>query len=191
MACGGLTGLYSILGGYDRLSGARLVGSGSRRRLESLFSQMHDLYGSDRAGAMMALFPQADAASYGLFTRPEFWLLILVFCWSYAFTDGILLCTTHAQCAGRASGCSGLPLVWGGALRPSHVAVVAGGFCGCGHVPPHRVSRWGMPSGALAEAGYVRVMLEVLPTGLLGLMVAALFAADMSTISTWVNLELI
>ena len=25
-------GLYSILGGYDRLSGARLVGSGSRRR---------------------------------------------------------------------------------------------------------------------------------------------------------------
>ena len=49
---------------------------------------MHDLYGSDRAGAMMALFPQADAASYGLFTRPEFWLLILVFWWSYAFTDG-------------------------------------------------------------------------------------------------------
>ncbi len=31
-------------------------------------------------------------------------------------------------------------------------------------------------------------MLEVLPTGLLGLMVAALFAAYMSTISTWVNL---
>ena len=28
----------------------------------------------------------------------------------------------------------------------------------------------------------------VLPTGLLGLMVAALFAAYMSTISTWVNL---
>ncbi len=37
------------------------------------------------------------------------------------------------------------------------------------------------------EAGYVRVMLEVLPSGLLGLMLAALFAAFMSTIDTQLN----
>ena len=73
-------GLYSILGGYDRLSGARLVGSDRVGGLSRSFLN-HDLYGSDRAGAMMALFPQADAASYGLFTRPEFcrfWFLVVL-----------------------------------------------------------------------------------------------------------------
>ena len=141
--------------------------------LESLFSQMHDLYGSDRAGAMMALFPQADAASYGLFTRPEFWLLILVFWWSYAFTDGGSFFAQRMLSA-RDERQAALGYLWYG-----------GGAHGCGHVPPHRLSRWG--SGWLRQVN-VRVMLEVLPTGLLGLMVAALFAAYMSTISTWVNL---
>ncbi|HEB90577.1 MAG TPA: hypothetical protein ENI85_13480 [Deltaproteobacteria bacterium] len=37
------------------------------------------------------------------------------------------------------------------------------------------------------EAGYVRVMLEVLPSGLLGLVLAAFFAAYMSTIDTQLN----
>ena len=37
------------------------------------------------------------------------------------------------------------------------------------------------------EAGYVRVMLDVLPNGLLGLLLAAMFAAFMSTIDTQLN----
>ena len=157
--------------------------------LESLFSQMHDLYGSDRAGAMMALFPQEDAASYGLFTRPEFWLLILVFWWSYAFTDGGSFFAQRMLSA-RDERQAALGYLWYGvahyALRMWPWLLV--GFVAAVMFPHTAYPDGGMPSGALAEAGYVRVMLEVLPTGLLGLMVAALFAAYMSTISTWVNL---
>ena len=157
--------------------------------LESLFSQMNALYGSDRAGAMMALFPQADAAQYGLFTRPEFWLLILVFWWSYAFTDGGSFFAQRMLSA-RDERQAALGYLWYGvahyALRMWPWLLV--GFVAAVMFPHTAYPDGGMPSGALAEAGYVRVMLEVLPTGLLGLMVAALFAAYMSTISTWVNL---
>lgn len=43
------------------------------------------------------------------------------------------------------------------------------------------------PDLADPEAGYVRILLEVLPTGVLGLMLAALLAAFMSTIDTQLN----
>ena len=43
------------------------------------------------------------------------------------------------------------------------------------------------PGLADPEAGYVMVMLEVLPDGLLGLLLAAMFAAFMSTIDTQLN----
>jgi Na+/proline symporter len=44
------------------------------------------------------------------------------------------------------------------------------------------------PGGAVAENGYVKVMLAVLPTGLLGLLIASFLAAFMSTVSTQLNL---
>ncbi|MCP4594716.1 MAG: sodium:proline symporter, partial [bacterium] len=44
------------------------------------------------------------------------------------------------------------------------------------------------PGAASAENGYVKVMLAVLPTGLLGVVLASFLAAFMSTISTQLNL---
>ena len=144
---------------------------------DALFTQMNQLYGTDRSAAMMALFPQADAAQYGLFTRPEFWLLILVFWWSYAFTDGGSFFAQRMLSA-RVERHAAFGYLWFGVsnyeLRSgpgSSWAVAAVMFP---HIP---AANGAMPSGALAEAGYVRVMLAVLPTGLLGLMVASLFAA--------------
>ena len=156
---------------------------------DALFTQMNQLYGTDRSAAMMALFPQADAAQYGLFTRPEFWLLILVFWWSYAFTDGGSFFAQRMLSA-RDERHAAFGYLWYGvahyALRMWPWLLV--GFVAAVMFPHLPAANGAMPSGALAEAGYVRVMLAVLPTGLLGLMVASLFAAYMSTISTWVNL---
>ncbi|MBT5478650.1 MAG: Na+:solute symporter [Verrucomicrobia bacterium] len=157
--------------------------------LETLFSRMNDLYGADKAGAMMALFPQANAPEFGLFTRPEFWLLILVFWWSYAFTDGGSFFAQRMLSA-RDERQAALGYLWYGvahyALRMWPWLIV--GFVAAVMFPHLPAANGAMPSGGLAEAGYVRVMLAVLPTGILGLMVASLFAAYMSTISTWVNL---
>jgi hypothetical protein len=44
------------------------------------------------------------------------------------------------------------------------------------------------PGEAVAETGFIRVMLAVLPTGLLGVLLATFLAAFMSTISTQLNL---
>ena len=157
--------------------------------LEALFAKMNDLYGADRAGAMMALFPQSNASEFGLFTQPEFWLLILVFWWSYAFTDGGSFFAQRMLSA-RDERQAALGYLWYGV---AHYALRMWPWLLVGFVAavmfPHLPSANGtMPGGGLAEAGYVRVMLAVLPTGLLGIMVASLFAAYMSTISTWVNL---
>jgi solute:Na+ symporter, SSS family len=157
--------------------------------LETLFTKMNDLYGADRASAMMALFPQANAPEFGLFTRPEFWLLMLVFWWSYAFTDGGSFFAQRMLSA-RDERQAALGYLWYGvahyALRMWPWLLV--GFVAAVMFPHVATANGSMPGAPLAEAGYVRVMLAVLPTGLLGLMVAALFAAYMSTISTWVNL---
>jgi solute:Na+ symporter, SSS family len=157
--------------------------------LEALFSKMNELYGSERFAAMMALFPKANSAEFGLFTRPEFWLLILIFWWSYAFTDGGSFFAQRMLSA-RDERQAALGYLWYGV---AHYALRMWPWLLVGFVAavmfPHVASANGtMPEGALAEAGYVRVMLAVLPTGILGLMVASLFAAYMSTISTWVNL---
>lgn len=157
--------------------------------LETLFTRMNEIYGPDKASGMMALFPQSNASEFGLFTQPEFWLLILVFWWSYAFTDGGSFFAQRMLSA-RDERQAALGYLWYGV---SHYALRMWPWLLVGFVAavmfPHVPSDNGsMPSGSLAEAGYVRVMLAVLPTGLLGIMVAALFAAYMSTISTWVNL---
>ncbi|NUP88682.1 MAG: hypothetical protein HUU25_02545 [Candidatus Sumerlaeia bacterium] len=157
--------------------------------IDAMLNQMADIYGSAKARGMVNPLPTAEAGEFGLFTRFQFLLFMCVFWWSNGFTDGGSYFAQRMLSA-KDERNAALGYMW---YAIAHYALrmwpwLLVGFAAAVLYPRIPFANGVMPSGSVAEAGYVKIMLLVLPAGMLGLLVAALMAAYMSTISTQVNL---
>ncbi|HPB30191.1 MAG TPA: Na+:solute symporter [Candidatus Sumerlaeota bacterium] len=157
--------------------------------MEATLQRMVGIYGLDRARAMTALIPTAAGGRAGMMSMYEFFIYAFIIWWAVGFTDGggsfaqrMLSAEDERHAA--------LGYLWYGvahfALRMWPWVIV--GFAAAVLFPHVPYADGTLPPVSLAEQGYVRTMIMVLPTGLLGLLVAAFLAAYMSTISTIVNL---
>ncbi len=150
-----------------------------------LTAKLADVYGNDEAAKMLNMIPSFDEKrDFGRFA-----LYLLMAWWAVGFTDGG---SYHAQrlLSARSEYDARLGYFWYGianfALRMWPWILV--GICAAVMFPILPDPETGKIDGKLAESGYVRVMVEVLGPGWLGVMVATFFAAFMSTISTQINL---
>jgi len=151
--------------------------------MEGMMARMAGIYGLVKAQAMVALVPTSKAGGLGLMSMGQFWIFILLVWWSVGMTDGGMSFAQRMLSAKDERHAAGIAHF---ALRMWPWVIV--GFAAAVLFPFVPYANGSMPSGAVAEDGYVKVFLQVLPPGLLGLMIAALFAAYMSTISGTVNL---
>ena len=159
--------------------------------LSTLMAQLGETYGGERALAMVSVLPSREAG--GMDLMPWHFLIIFIFMawWSVGFTDGGSYFAQRMLSAKNEKHAA-MGYLWYGvahyALRMWPWIVV--GFVAAVMFPHLQDPVTGyIPTGADAEMGYVRVMLTVLPVGLLGLVLASFMAAYMSTISTQVNLS--
>ncbi len=159
--------------------------------LSTLMAQLGDTYGEGRALAMVSVLPARDAAGMDLMPWHFFLIFIAMVWWSVGFTDGGSYFAQRMLSAKNEKHAA-MGYLWYGvahfALRMWPWIVV--GFAAAVLFPylPHPVTGY-QPTPADAEMNYVRMMLTVLPVGLLGLVLASFMAAYMSTISTQVNLS--
>ncbi|MBN1476598.1 hypothetical protein JXA47_07595 [Candidatus Sumerlaeota bacterium] len=157
--------------------------------MDALLTQMSEIYGNDAARSMVNPMPTAEANGLGFFSRLEFILFVTVFWWTFGFTDGGSYFAQRMLSA-KDERNAAMGYLW---YAVAHYALrmwpwLLVGFVASVTYPYLPYPSGHLPGGAVAEAGYVKVMLDVLPVGLLGLLTASLLAAYMSTISTQVNL---
>lgn len=157
--------------------------------MEAMMLRMSGIYSLEKARAMISLVPTGHASGLGLMSRGEFWIYVLLVWWTVGFTDGGSYFAQRMLSA-KDERHAALGYLWFGiahfALRMWPWIIV--GFAAAVLFPFVPYANGKMPGASVAEDGFIRVLLEVLPPGLVGLMIAALFAAYMSTISTQVNL---
>lgn len=157
--------------------------------MDAMMARMAGIYGLAKAQAMVSLVPTSEAGGLGLMSMGEFWIFLLLVWWSVGMTDGGMS-FAQRMISAKDERHAALGYLWYGishfALRMWPWVIV--GFAAAVLYPFVPYANGAMPSGAVAEDGYVKVFLDVLPNGFLGLMIAALFAAYMSTISGTVNL---
>lgn len=157
--------------------------------MEQTLQRMAGIYGLERARAMTALVPTAAGGRFGLMSIYEFAVYALIIWWAVAFTDGG---GSFAQrmLSAKNERHAAMGYLWYGvahfALRMWPWIIV--GFAAAVLFPFVAYRGGEMPPVSIAEQGYVKVMILVLPAGALGFIVAAFLAAYMSTISTVVNL---
>jgi len=162
----------------------RMVGG-----MDALLTRMAGIYGVERARAMTSLIPTSTSGKSGMMTIYEFIVYALVIWWSTGMTDGS---GSFAQrmLSAKNERHAAMGYLWYGvahfALRMWPWIIV--GFAASVLFPFVAYKGGGLPPGSVAEQGYVKTMILVLPAGLLGILVAAFLAAYMSTISTVVNL---
>jgi Na+/proline symporter len=157
--------------------------------MDALLTQMSDIYSNDAARAMVNPMPTAESGGLGFFSRLEFILFVSVFWWTFGFTDGGSYFAQRMLSA-KDERNAAMGYLW---YAVAHYALrmwpwLLVGFVAAVLYPYQPYAGGALPGKAVAEAGYVKIMLAVLPAGLLGLLTASLLAAYMSTISTQVNL---
>jgi Na+/proline symporter len=157
--------------------------------MEGMMTRMAGIYDLARARAMVSLIPTSKAGGLGLMSMGQFLIFILLVWWSVGFTDGGSIFAQRMLSA-KDERHAALGYLWYGV---SHFALrmwpwIIVGFAAAILFPFVPYANGEMPTGAVAEDGYVKVLLQVLPKGLLGLLIAAFFAAYMSTISTWIDI---
>lgn len=159
--------------------------------MDTLMERMGDIYSPEKAKAMVAIIP--PRSSEGLNLTPFSYLLVFITLawWSLGFTDGGSYLAQRMLSAKNEKHAA-LGYLWYGV---AHYAVrmwpwIIVGFAAAVLFPhiPNDITGY-VPTVQDAEVGYVKVMLTVLPHGLLGLLLASFMAAYMSTISTQVCLS--
>ncbi|MCX7000889.1 MAG: hypothetical protein NT106_11440 [Candidatus Sumerlaeota bacterium] len=157
--------------------------------MQNLFSRMVGIYGLEKSRAMVSVIPTAKAHGLGLMSIGEFLIYILIAWWAVGFTDGGLYAAQRMLSA-KDERHAALGYLWYAianyAIRMWPWLVV--GFAAAVLFPYAAYPNGDLPGTAMAEMGYIRVMLRLLGTGWLGLLIATFLAAYMSTISTQINL---
>ena len=157
--------------------------------MEEMFTRMSGIYTLEKARAMIGIAPTGAAGGLGLMPVNEFLIFILLVWWCLGFTDGGSYFAQRMLSAKNEKHAA-LGYLWYGiahyTLRMWPWLVV--GFAAAVLFPYLPYPNGELPGTAIAENGYIKVMMEYLPTGLLGILVASFLAAYMSTISTQVNL---
>ncbi|MBN1903053.1 Na+:solute symporter [Candidatus Sumerlaeota bacterium] len=157
--------------------------------MKETLTRMVGIYGLDRARAMTSFFPTFSGGKLGMMSIFEFFIYALVIWWAVGFTDGG---GSFAQrmLSAKDERHAALGYLWYGV---SHFALrmwpwIMVGFAAAVLFPYVAYQNGAYPPTHIAEQGYVKTMILVLPAGMLGLIVASFLAAYMSTISTSVNL---
>ncbi len=158
--------------------------------MDSLFQQMVAIYGQSKACGMTSITPLVDAGDLDLMPWRHF-LVFVFFVWYVSgLTDGGSYFAQRMLSA-KSERHASMGFLW---YSVAHYCIrmwpwLIVGFVASVMFPYTRDLITGeYPGAAAAEGGYVRVMLAVLPSGLLGLVLASFFAAFMSTVSTQLNL---
>jgi Na+/proline symporter len=157
--------------------------------MKETLTRMVGIYGLDKARAMTSLLPTSAGGELGMMSIFEFIIYIFVIWWAVGFTDGG---GSFAQrmLSAKDERHAAMGYLWFGV---SHFALrmwpwIIVGFVASVLFPYVAYQNGNLPTTAIAEQGYVKTMILVLPAGLLGFIIAAFLAAYMSTISTVVNL---
>ena len=158
--------------------------------MDVMLQRMAALYTPDRARGMVSMIPVSGAGDLELMPWAHFAVFVLFSWYVVQYTDGGTY-MAQRMLAAKDERHAALGYLWYGiahyCLRMWPWIIV--GFAAAVMFPFTRDAVTGVyPPGSVAEEGYVRVMLAVLPAGLLGLMLAAFLAAYMSTIATHLNL---
>lgn len=157
--------------------------------MEEMLTRMAGIYGLETARAMTSIMPTRESGGLGMVSWTEWALFIGIFWWAYGFTDGGSYFAQRMLSA-KDERHAALGYLWYAvahyALRMWPWLIV--GFAAAVTFPHLAYPSGAMPTQAIAEQGYVKMMLEVLGPGWLGLLMAALLAAYMSTIATQVNI---
>lgn len=157
--------------------------------LDATLQQMADIYSVERARGMSNLLPSAGASDLDLMPWSHFLAFILIYSYATQFSDGGYY-FAQRMLAAKNERHAALGYLW---YAVAHYCLrmwpwIIVGFAAAVMFPYTRDAITGLyPPEAVAEEGYVRVMLAVLPPGLLGLLLAAFLAAYMSTIATQLN----
>ncbi len=149
--------------------------------MSEVMAKLNTIYTPERADAMVTLIPKPGITIPGFVPFSYFLLFIGMYWWSVGFTDGGSY-LAQRMLAAKNERHAAIGYLWYGiahyCLRMWPWIVV--GIVAAVLFP------W--EPGMDAELGYIKVMLAVLPAGLLGILLASFLAAYMSTISTQVNL---
>jgi solute:Na+ symporter, SSS family len=157
--------------------------------LDSTLRQMADIYSLDRARGMVSMLPGSHAGGVDLMRWADFLIYVLIYAWVAQFTDGGYYFAQRMLSA-KNERHAALGYLW---FAVAHYGLrmwpwIVVGFVAAVMFPYTRDLITGQyPGAGVAEEGYVRVMLAVLPNGLLGFLVATFLAAYMSTIATQLN----
>ncbi len=158
--------------------------------MDAVLQQMADIYSPDKARGMVSMIPVGGAGDLDLMPWSYF-LVFLLFTWYVSgLTDGGSYFAQRMLSASDERHAA-LGYLWYAAahycLRMWPWLIVG---CVAAVMFPYTrdLLTDQYPGGAVAENGYIKVMLAVMPTGLLGLILASFLAAFMSTISTQLNL---
>lgn len=157
--------------------------------MKETLTRMVGIYGLDKARAMTSLLPTFSGGKLGMMSIFEFFIYALFIWWTVGFTDGG---GSFAQrmLSAKDERHAAMGYLWYGI---SHFALrmwpwIMVGFAAAVLFPFVAYKNGTFPPNYIAEQGYVKTMILVLPTGMLGLLVATFLAAYMSTISTIINL---
>ncbi|MCP4245513.1 MAG: Na+:solute symporter [bacterium] len=158
--------------------------------LDALLQRLGELYTPDKAYGMVSMIPVGSAGDLDLMPMSHF-LVFLLFAWYVSgLTDGGSY-FAQRMLAARNERHAALGYLW---YAVAHYCLRMWPWLivGCAAAVMFPYARDTLtqqyPGGAVAENGYIKVMLAVLPSGLLGLMLASFLAAFMSTVSTQLNL---
>ncbi len=149
--------------------------------LSEVFEKLNTIYTPERADAMVSLIPKPGIPVAGFMPFYYFLLFIGMYWWSVGFTDGGSY-LAQRMLAAKNERHAALGYLWYGV---AHYCLRMWPWIIVGIVAAV-LFPW--KPGMDAELGYIKVMLAVLPAGLLGVLLASFLAAYMSTISTQVNL---
>ena len=157
--------------------------------MEALFTRMAGIYGLEKVRAMVSLTPTAKAGGLGLMSYSEFLLYIIIIWWTVGFTDGGLS-GAQRMLSAKDERNAALGYLW---FAVAHFALrmwpwLVVGFAAAVLFPYVPYPNGALPGTAVAEQGYIRVMLGILGPGWMGLLIATFLAAYMSTIATQINL---
>ena len=158
--------------------------------LDSVLHQMSEIYSLDRARGMVSMIPVSGAGDLDLMGWKAFLVFVLFSWYVLQYTDGGSY-MAQRMLAAKNERHAALGYLW---YAIAHYCIrmwpwIVVGLAAAVMFPYTRDIVTGQyPGGAVAEEGYIRVMLAVLPTGWLGLLLAAFLAAYMSTTSSHLNL---
>ncbi len=158
--------------------------------MDTLLARMAEIYSPERARGMVSVIPVSEAGDLALMPWKKF-LVFAFFAWYVSgLTDGGSYFAQRMLSA-RDERHAALGYLWYAVahycLRMWPWLIV--GFAAAVMFPyTQDIITGEYPGDPIAENGYIKVMLAVLPAGLLGLVLASFLAAFMSTISTQLNL---